>query len=131
MGRGHPRDDGRVITPVDTRPSNRSAIRGSIDSKLTVPSATIGKPRRLSKAVRQLIISPRREHSRKPDEAYGRIEGLVSGPYLELFAWCSRPGWKSWGNQVSLFDEEPMPTRNRRLGSARRSSSICDLFEGV
>jgi N6-adenosine-specific RNA methylase IME4 len=52
--------------------------------------ATIGKPRRLSKAVRQLIISPRREHSRKPDEAYGRIEDLASGPYLELFARRSR-----------------------------------------
>jgi N6-adenosine-specific RNA methylase IME4 len=93
--------------------------------------ATIGKPRRLSKAVRQLIISPRREHSRKPDEAYGRIEDLVSGPYLELFARRSRRGWTSWGNQVSLFDEEPMPTRDRRLRSARRSSSISDLFDGV
>jgi N6-adenosine-specific RNA methylase IME4 len=38
--------------------------------------ATIGKPRRLSRAVRQLIVSPRREHSRKPDEAYARMNTL-------------------------------------------------------
>jgi N6-adenosine-specific RNA methylase IME4 len=65
--------------------------------------ATSGKPRRLSKAVRQLIVSPRREHSRKPDEAYGRIEALVSGPYLELFARSHRPGWTVWGDQIGLF----------------------------
>jgi N6-adenosine-specific RNA methylase IME4 len=60
--------------------------------------ATVGKPRRLSKAVRQLMISPRREHSRKPDEAYGRIEALVQGPYLELFARSRRPNWTAWGD---------------------------------
>ena len=26
-----------------------------------------------------------REHSRKPDEQYERIERLVDGPYLEMF----------------------------------------------
>ena len=42
--------------------------------------ATRGKPHRLSANVRKLIVSPRREHSRKPDEAYERIEGLCEGP---------------------------------------------------
>jgi N6-adenosine-specific RNA methylase IME4 len=62
--------------------------------------ATRGRPQRLSRSVRQLIVSPRREHSRKPDEAYERIEALVPGPYLELFAREQRPGWNSWGNEV-------------------------------
>lgn len=66
---------------------------------------TRGKPKRLSMGVRQLIIAPRREHSRKPDEQYERIEALVGGPYLELFARNTRPGWSSWGNEVGKFDE--------------------------
>ncbi len=64
---------------------------------------TRGKPRRLSAGVRKLIIAPRREHSRKPDEQYDRIEALCSGPYLELFARSQRPGWDVWGNQTERF----------------------------
>lgn len=62
--------------------------------------ATRGKPKRLAKNVRQLLVSPRREHSRKPDEQYERIEALCAGPYVELFARHRRPGWTSWGNQL-------------------------------
>jgi N6-adenosine-specific RNA methylase IME4 len=66
---------------------------------------TRGSPRRLGKGVRQLIVAPRREHSRKPDERYERIEALVNGPYLELFARTSRPGWSAWGNETDKFSE--------------------------
>jgi N6-adenosine-specific RNA methylase IME4 len=59
--------------------------------------ATRGHPKRLSCSVRQLILAPRREHSRKPDEAYTAIEALCTGPYLEMFARSQRPGWSSWG----------------------------------
>ena len=62
-----------------------------------------GKPRRLSAGVRKLIVAPRREHSRKPDEIYERIEALVGGPYLEMFARQRREGWDSWGNEVDKF----------------------------
>src|SRR5262249_28834895 len=55
--------------------------------------ATRGQPRRLNADVRQGIIAPRREHSRKPDGIHDRIERLVPGPYLELFARQERPGW--------------------------------------
>lgn len=67
--------------------------------------ATRGKPKRLNMDVRQGIIEPRRQHSRKPDCVYERIERLVAGPYLELFARSTRPGWDSWGNQVGKFGE--------------------------
>jgi N6-adenosine-specific RNA methylase IME4 len=65
---------------------------------------TRGSPRRLSMGVRQLIIEPPREHSRKPDAIYERVEALVGGPYLEMFARQSRPGWSVFGNEVGKFD---------------------------
>ena len=64
---------------------------------------TRGKPKRINKDVRQLIVAPRREHSRKPDEIYERIERLVGGPYLEMFARQQRPGWDQFGNEVDKF----------------------------
>lgn len=67
--------------------------------------ATRGKPKRLNADVRQGIIEPRREHSRKPDCVYDRIERLVAGPYVELFARTTRKGWSSWGNEVGKFAE--------------------------
>ena len=48
--------------------------------------ATRGKPKRHAKDVRRLVVEKRREHSRKPDCVRERIERLVTGPYLELFA---------------------------------------------
>lgn len=65
---------------------------------------TRGKPKRLGAGVRQAIVEPRREHSRKPDCQYERIEALVGGPYLELFARNQRPGWTAWGNQTDKFE---------------------------
>lgn len=65
--------------------------------------ATRGSPHRLSASVPQAIVEPRREHSRKPDCVYERIEQLISGPYLELFARKRRASWEAWGNQVEMF----------------------------
>jgi N6-adenosine-specific RNA methylase IME4 len=62
--------------------------------------ATRGKPARLHADVRAGIIEPRREHSRKPDCVHARIERLVAGPYLELFARRPRAGWTVWGDQI-------------------------------
>jgi N6-adenosine-specific RNA methylase IME4 len=67
--------------------------------------ATRGQPRRLHRDVRQVIIEPRREHSRKPDRIYGDIERLLPGPYIELFSRASpRPGWTLWGREVGKFE---------------------------
>ena len=66
---------------------------------------TIGKPKRLNRDVRQLIVAPVREHSRKPADTHVRIERLVAGPYCELFARERREGWDSWGNQTDKFNE--------------------------
>ena len=65
--------------------------------------ATRGKPKRLHADVEQIVIERRRQHSRKPD-LYDRIERLAAGPYLELFARQTWPGWTAWGDQTTLFD---------------------------
>lgn len=70
---------------------------------------TRGSPKRQSAAVRQLIVAPRREHSRKPEETHERIEALLPGPYLELFARTRRPGWSVWGNDTDHFTSTMEP----------------------
>lgn len=61
-------------------------------------------------SVSQVIISERREHSRKPDEVRDSIDQLFRSDLklrkIELFARQSSPGWKCWGNEINKFDEE-------------------------
>jgi len=69
--------------------------------------ATKGTPKRVHADVRQVIVAPRREHSRKPDEQYERVERLVRGPYLEVFARQERQGWDCLGKEVEKFGCDP------------------------
>ena len=63
--------------------------------------ATRGSPKRVSKSVRQLIVSPVEEHSKKPDEARDRIVQLFGDvPRIELFARRRADGWDAWGNEI-------------------------------
>lgn len=71
-------------------------------------------PFRQDKSVRQLVLdtgqltlpsfnpllAPLGNHSEKPRLIYNRIEQLYEGPYLELFARSSAPGWDCWGNEA-------------------------------
>lgn len=62
-----------------------------------------GKPSNLkiSNKVSSIIISEKREHSRKPDEARERIVNLLGDkPRIELFAREKKEGWDVWGNEV-------------------------------
>jgi len=57
--------------------------------------------------VQSLIVTPVREHSRKPDEQYGKIERLYPDvSKLELFARQQQPGWDVWGNEVEGIEFE-------------------------
>jgi N6-adenosine-specific RNA methylase IME4 len=48
-----------------------------------------------------VIEAPRREHSRKPDQAYELIERMYPGlARIELFARQARPGWSRWGKEA-------------------------------
>lgn len=64
-----------------------------------------GSPKRLNKAIHQIIVAPRQEHSRKPTESHERIERYCDGPRLELFARQPREGWTVWGNETDRFKE--------------------------
>ncbi len=64
---------------------------------------TRGSPPVKSRSERNIIYAPVREHSRKPDDCYGMIERLYDGPYIELFARNTRPGWAAWGNEVGKY----------------------------
>ena len=69
--------------------------------------ATKGKPQRISNSVSQLVVSPLRQHSQKPDEVRDRIVELMGGdlPRIELFARETIPGWDCWGNEVPILTE--------------------------
>ena len=66
--------------PVSLR---ATATRSNSEVRLL---ATRGTPLRIAADVHQVIMAPAGEHSAKPDEVHARIERLVNGPYLELFA---------------------------------------------
>jgi N6-adenosine-specific RNA methylase IME4 len=63
-----------------------------------------GNAKRRSANVRELVISARRDHSRKPDEINGRVVQYCVGPYVELFARSSRRGWTTWGSEADKYD---------------------------
>jgi N6-adenosine-specific RNA methylase IME4 len=63
-----------------------------------------GHPKRLAKDVFEIIVAPRREHSRKPAEAYRRIERYCAGPRLDLFPRERRDGWIPYGDEATKFD---------------------------
>lgn len=65
-----------------------------------------GKPLpRANRDVAQVVMSPRREHSRKPDSVRSDIVRLFGDrPRLELFARNTAQGWHSWGNEINKFD---------------------------
>lgn len=78
---------------------------------------TRGKPRRTDKGVYQVlatmgqdpystpaVIAPMTRHSEKPQAIQDRIERLVDGPYLEMFARRRRPGWAAIGNELDGMD---------------------------
>ena len=80
--------------------------------------ATKGNPRRASKSVHQIIMTPIEAHSKKPDEARQRIVELMGDlPRIELFARQATLGWDVWGNEVQSTIPELLkgcPARERR-----------------
>lgn len=64
-----------------------------------------GKLPRQSNKVRQVVLSPLREHSRKPDEIRDSIVELLGDlPRIELFARQTVKGWDCWGNETKKFN---------------------------
>ncbi len=69
-----------------------------------------------------VILSRKREHSRKPDELYEIVEACSPGPYLELFARHTREGWAQWGDEVQ--DAAGTPGARKPHGSGARQKAL-------
>lgn len=68
-----------------------------------------GSPKRLVANMRQIIVAPRRQHSRKPDGMYGKIETYAGDlPRLEMFSRTTAPGWDVWGRDKDMFQYEQL-----------------------
>ncbi|MEK1928510.1 MAG: MT-A70 family methyltransferase [Pararhizobium sp.] len=79
-----------------------------------------GRPRRYSKSIHQLIVEPRREHSRKPEAFYTAIEEYAGhgSSKLEMFARQQRRGWTVWGDQTTKFGGAPTAQREKNEPAA-------------
>lgn len=66
-----------------------------------------GKPKRINNGVSQLVFSPLREHSHKPDEVRDKIVTLMGDlPRIELFARQNVEGWDCWGLEAPEDEKE-------------------------
>ena len=62
-----------------------------------------GRPERASMSVPSVILAPRLEHSRKPDEFYRTVDTFVGSVHrVELFARRQWPNWTCFGDEVDL-----------------------------
>ncbi len=60
-----------------------------------------GRPKRVAKNVKQIVMAPRGKHSAKPNEVRERIVRLMGDvSRIELFARNKYPGWTCLGNEV-------------------------------
>lgn len=90
----------------------------------------MGFPKERSRSIRNLIVAPLREHSRKPDQIYADIEALWDGPYCDLFGRQQREGWSVWGNETTKFDDIPGPRRDRKQDDGSRGYPTCGGIAG-
>ena len=95
----------RAPADVFFRKSDLATITGFTTRKNSEPCwlFKFGRPKRLEANIHEIILSPQREHSRKPDETFERIEQFAAGPYCEIFARERRPGWDACGNETNKF----------------------------
>jgi len=84
----------------------RRPVKGVIESEEAFDAG-------LAEAWDTSLDALRREHSRKPDEIYERIETLMGreARRCELFSRTSWPGWEVWGDQVGTFPAPPQEPR--------------------
>lgn len=96
------RKDGKPIGAQGVRPS---IVKPTAEFVIAASRVATGRPMALaSESVPNVIMAPKREHSRKPDEARQRIEELYpEARRLEMFARQQSAGWDTEGNQTHKF----------------------------
>jgi|TARA_X000001388_G_scaffold10193_1_gene6316 N6-adenosine-specific RNA methylase IME4/anti-sigma28 factor (negative regulator of flagellin synthesis) len=65
--------------------------------------ATKGKPILDGSGERDIITEPRREHSRKPESFYTKVDNMTVGYKLDYFAREQRKNWFTYGAEVGKF----------------------------
>lgn len=101
-------EQGRFFSPVDAADFVKGMGHTTRQNAEFVILGRRGSPRRMTKSMHQLIVEPRREHSRKPEIFRDRVREYV-GPDVrvaELFARSkpSDPMWDVFGNETSKFE---------------------------
>ena len=71
-----------------------------------------------------ILLSRKREHSRKPDEQYDLIEACSPGPYIELFARGRREGWFGWGQQAVDYSPDWATYHNHSQANGTREAAL-------
>ena len=90
------------VTPIGAQGVRPSIVKPTTEFVLAASTVKTGRPLRLaSESVRNVVMAPKQEHSRKPDEVHERINALYpDARKIELFARRPYPGWEVWGNEV-------------------------------
>ena len=88
-----------------------------------------GAPRRLNADVDEVVEAARGKHSEKPAAVYRRIERLVAGPYMELFARKAHLGWNRWGNDPTLAVPPPIRERSDPDGKVVPEGEVDEVLE--
>jgi N6-adenosine-specific RNA methylase IME4 len=90
------------LTPIGAQGVRPSVVKPTAEFVLVASTVAKGRPLPLAdESVGHVVLAPRTEHSRKPDEVHRRIERLYpDASKLELFARREMPGWKVWGNEI-------------------------------
>ena len=79
-----------------------------------------------------VIISRKREHSRKPDQLYEIIQQCSPGPYLELFCRVPHAGWTCWGDEAENYEPRKSAyseSQSERPGFELHAEDGTRLFE--
>lgn len=95
------------VRPTIVKPTCEFVLAASVTKK--------GRPLNLhDETIRNTILAPKMEHSRKPDDVHERIERMYpQASKIELFARRARQGWDCWGN------EAPTQADNDNMGAAK------------
>jgi N6-adenosine-specific RNA methylase IME4 len=97
------RKDGK--TPIGAQGVRPSIVKPTAEYVLTASKQANGRPLKLAdESIQNIVLAPKREHSRKPDEVNERIDLMYPGSSkIELFARRQWSDWDTWGNELEKF----------------------------
>ena len=94
--------------PIGARGIKPSIVKPLTEVVLAFSNRKSGRPLPLSnESIRQTVLAPVREHSRKPDAVHYRLELMYpTARKLEMFSREPKPEWVTWGNETTKFSED-------------------------